>query len=155
EPPKPPEPLPEKTPLEKCLEALRSSDESIRAAAVSALLGMGKEAVGYLIEALSDRHYGVRIAAAEALGEIGDPAAVEALVRTLGDAREDVRIAAVSALGRIGDRRAVKPLIRLFRGRYHGVRVAAADAVAEFGRDALGELEEALNDPLPVVRVTA
>ena len=155
EPPEPPELFPEKTPLEKCLEALRSSDDSIRAAAVAALQSMGKEAVGYLIEALSDPHYSVRIAAAEALGEIGDPDAVEALVRTLGDEREDVRIAAASALSRIGDRRAVQPLIHLFRDRYHGVRVAAADAVAEFGRGALRELEEALNDPLPVVRVTA
>ncbi|MDN5338915.1 MAG: hypothetical protein PWQ30_24 [Euryarchaeota archaeon] len=155
EPPEPPEPSPEKTPLEKCLEALRSSDASIRAAAVAALQSMGKEAVGYLIETLSDPHYSVRIAAAEALGEIGDPDGVEALVQALGDAREDVRIAVISALGRIGDRRAVKPLIRLFRDRYHGVRVAAADAVAEFGRGALKELEEALNDPLPVVRVTA
>ncbi|WP_243669873.1 hypothetical protein [Methanoculleus chikugoensis] len=43
EPPEPPlEPLPEKTPLEKCLEALRSSDASIRAAAVAALQGMGE-----------------------------------------------------------------------------------------------------------------
>ncbi|MDD4566264.1 MAG: HEAT repeat domain-containing protein [Methanoculleus chikugoensis] len=155
EPPEPPEPLPEKTPLEKCLEALRSSDASIRAAAVAALQGMGKEAVGYIIETLTDPHYGVRIAAAEALGEIGEADAVEALIQALGDAREDVRIAVISALGRIGDRRAVGPLIHLFRDRYHGVRVAAADAVAEFGRGALRELEEALNDPLPVVRVTA
>ncbi|SCL75293.1 Bilin biosynthesis protein PecE [Methanoculleus chikugoensis] len=155
EPPEPPEPLPEKTPLEKCLEALRSSDASIRAAAVAALQGMGKEAVGYIIETLTDPHYGVRIAAAEALGEIGEADAVEALIQALGDAREDVRIAVISALGRIGDRRAVDPLIHLFRDRYHGVRVAAADAVAEFGRGALRELEEALDDPLPVVRVTA
>jgi len=155
EPPEPPEPIPEKTPLEKCLEALRSSDPSIRAAAVAALQGMGEEALGYIIEALSDPHYSVRIAAAEALGEIGDPDSVEALVQALGDAREDVRIAVISALGRIGDRRAVGPLIHLFRDRYHGVRVAAADAVAEFGRGALRELEEALTDPLPVVRVTA
>ena len=155
EPPEPPEPIPEKTPLEKCLEAFRSSDPSIRAAAVAALQGMGEEALGYIIEALSDPHYSVRIAAAEALGEIGDPDSVEALVQALGDAREDVRIAVISALGRIGDRRAVGPLIHLFRDRYHGVRVAAADAVAEFGRGALRELEEALTDPLPVVRVTA
>ena len=153
--PEPPEPLPEKTALEKCLEALRSSDENIRAAAVAALQVMGEEAVGYLIEALGDPHYSVRIAAAEALGEIGDPDAVEALIRTLGDAREDVRITTASALGCIGDRRAILPLIHLFRDRYHGVRIAVADAVVEFGRAALGDLEEALNDPLPAVRVTA
>ena len=150
-----PELLPEKTALEKYLEALRSSDENIRAAAVAALQVMGGKAVGYLIEALGDPHYSVRIAAVEALGEIGDPGAVEALIRTLSDEREDVRIATASALGHIGDRRAILPLIHLFRDRYHGVRIAVADAVAEFGRAALGDLEEALNDPLPAVRVTA
>lgn len=155
EPPEPPEPLPEKTPLEKCLEALRSGDDNIREAAVAVLQGMGKEGVGYLIEALSDPYYGVRIAAAEGLGELGDKGAVGALTRALHDAREDVRIAAAHALGRIGDRRAIGPLIRLFADRYHGVRVAAADAIVEFGRDALRPLEEALSDPVPVVRMTA
>ncbi|MDK2990626.1 MAG: hypothetical protein PWR16_2155 [Methanoculleus sp.] len=155
EPPEPPEPLPEKTPLEKCLEALRSGDDNIREAAVAVLQGMGKEGVGYLIEALSDPYYGVRIAAAEGLGELRDKGAVGALTRTLHDAREDVRIAAAHALGRIGDRRAIGPLIRLFADRYHGVRVVAADAIVEFGRDALRPLEEALSDPVPVVRMTA
>ncbi|HOI13445.1 MAG TPA: HEAT repeat domain-containing protein [Methanoculleus sp.] len=155
EPPESPEPLPEKTPLEKCLEALRSGDDNIREAAVAALQGMGKAGVGYLIEVLSDPYYGVRIAAAEGLGELRDRSAADALIRTLRDAREDVRIAAAGALGRIGDRRAVEPLIGLFADRYHGVRVAAADAVAEFGRDALSPLEEALSDPVPVVRMTA
>lgn len=153
--PEPQEPIPTKTPLEQYLEALRSSDATIRAAAVAALQGMGKEAVGHLIEALKDSHHDVRIAAAEALGEIGDPDAVDPLIRVSCDAREDVRIAAAGALGRIGDRRSIQPLISLFGDGYHGVRVAAADAVAAFGRDALGPLEEALGDPVPVVRVTA
>lgn len=154
--PEPPlEPIPEKTPLEQCLKGLRSNDAAIRAAAVAALQGMGKEAVGYLIEALKDSHHDVRIAAAEALGEIGDPDAVDPLVRASCDAREDVRIAVAGALGRIGDRRGIQPLIRLFNDSYHGVRVAAADAVAAFGRDALRPLEGALDDPVPVVRVTA
>ncbi|MDV2482252.1 HEAT repeat domain-containing protein [Methanoculleus sp. Wushi-C6] len=153
-----PEPVvepPKKTSLEQYLEALRSSDETVRAAAVVALQGMGKEAIGYLIGALRDPHHAVRIAAAEALGEIGDPDAVEPLVLLFRDAREDVRIAAAAALGRIGDRRSIPALIRLFGDSYHGVRVAAADAVVIFGRDALGLLEEAQNDPVPVVRVTA
>ncbi|WP_332449616.1 HEAT repeat domain-containing protein [Methanoculleus sp.] len=149
------EPVPEKTALEQCLEALRSSDEEIRAAAVAALQAMGKEAVGYLIQALNDPHYAVRIAAAEGLGEIGDRAAVEPLVLVCNDEREDVRIAAARALGEIGDRRSIQPLIRLFSDRYHGVRVAASDAVTTFGRDALEPLQEALDDPVPSVRVTA
>ena len=149
------EPVPAKTALEQCLEALRSSDEKIRMAAVAALQAMGKEAVGYLIQALNDPHYAVRIAAAEGLGEIGDRAAVEPLVLVCNDEREDVRIAAARALGEIGNRRSIQPLIHLFNDRYHGVRVAASDAVTVFGRDAHEPLEEALDDPVPSVRVTA
>jgi len=154
-PPESTEPVPEKTALERCLEALRSSDASVRTAAIAALQGMGEEAVGYLIGALNDPHHGVRIAAADGLGEIGDEDAVEALIPLFDDVREDVRIAAARALGRIGDRRSIEPLIKLFGDRYHGVRVAAADAVATFGRNALRPLEEALDDPVPVVRVMA
>jgi HEAT repeat protein len=155
EEPEPPEPVPEKSPLERYLEALRSSDETVRAAAVAALQGMGKEAVIYLIQALNDPQPAVRIAAAEALGQIGDVDAVDPLIRTTRDEREDVRIAAASALARIGNKKSIQPLIRLFADRYHGVRVAAADAVATFGRAALDPLEEALSDPVTVVRVTA
>jgi HEAT repeat protein len=154
-PPESTEPVLEKTALERCLEALRSSDASVRMAAIAALQGMGKEGVRYLIGALNDPHHGVRIAAADGLGEIGDEDAVEALIQLFDDAREDVRIAAARALGRISDRRSIEPLIKLFGDRYYGVRVAAVDAVATFGRNALGPLEEALDDPVPVVRVMA
>ena len=151
----PPEPVPEKTALERCLEALRSSDESVRVAAIAALQAMGEGAVRYLIAALNDPYHGVRIAAADGLGEIRDKRAVEALIRVFTDTREDVRIAAARALGRIGDRRSIAPLINLFADRYHGVRVAAVDATVTFGRIALGPLEEALDDPVPVVRAMA
>ncbi|HQP71928.1 MAG TPA: HEAT repeat domain-containing protein, partial [Methanoculleus sp.] len=143
------------SPLERYLEALRSPDEVARAAAVAALQSMGKEAVIYLIQVLNDPYPAVRVAAAEALGQIGDADAVDPLIQATHDEREDVRIAAASALARIGDRRSIQPLIRLFADRYHGVRVAAADAVAVFGRAALEALEEALSDPVIVVRVTA
>ncbi len=151
----PEEPVPEKTALERALEALRSSDVSIRVAAIATLQGMGTEAVGYLIEALNDPHEEVRIAAIDGLGNIGGRAAVEALVLLLDDSGVDVRIAAAGALGHIGDRHSIQPLIDLFRDGYHGVRTAAADAVAVFGRDALGPLEAALDDPVPTVRMTA
>ena len=154
-PQEPTDPVPEKTALERCLEALRNSDATVRMAAIAALQGMGEEAVRHLIAALNDPHHEVRIAAADGLGEIGDKDAVEALIRVFNDTREDVRIAAARALGRIGDRRSIGPLINLFADRYHGVRVAAVDATVTFGRSALGPLEEALDDPVPVVRAMA
>jgi HEAT repeat protein len=155
EPVEPADPIPEKTPLGRYLEALRSSDESIRTAAVTALQAMGEVAVDHLILALEDTHYSVRIAAAEALGEIGDAKAVNSLIGRVSDPDQEVRIAVARALGTIGDTRAIAPLIRLFGDGYYGVRFAAADAVAAFGERALGPLEKALADPSSAVRVTA
>ena len=50
--------------------------------------------------------------AAQALGEIGDPRAVEPLINALNDRDWIVRGASAEALGKIGDPRAVEPLIR-------------------------------------------
>ncbi|MBA7483459.1 hypothetical protein ES707_18974 [subsurface metagenome] len=154
-PPEPTGQTPERASLERYLNALQSDDEEIRATAVAALRSLGEPAVEFLIIALSDPHYGVRIAAAEGLGEIGDENGVEPLIQISEDAERDVRIAAATALGRIGDARAVDPLIRLFGDGYPGVRSAAAAAAAAFGPDALEPLEAALDDPVPVVRLTA
>ncbi|WP_342770719.1 MULTISPECIES: HEAT repeat domain-containing protein [unclassified Methanoculleus] len=149
------DPVPERAALERYLNALQSDDEEIRATAVAALRSFGKPAVAFLILALADPHPGVRIAAAEGLGELGDEDGVDPLVRLTGDPERDVRIAAAGALGGIGDLRAVGPLIRLFSDGYPLVRAAAAAAVAAFGRDALEPLAAALSDPLPTVRLTA
>ncbi len=154
-PPELPGQTPERASLERYLNALQSDDEEIRAAAVAALRSLGEPAIEFLIVALSDPHHGVRIAAAEGLGEIGDESGVDPLILLSGDAERDVRIAAAGALGRIGDARAVDPLIHLFGDGYPGVRNAAAAAVAAFGSDALEPLEAALGDPVPVVRLTA
>ncbi|WP_214019805.1 HEAT repeat domain-containing protein [Methanoculleus sp.] len=154
-PPDSPGQAPEKAAIERYLNALQSDDEEIRAAAVAALQSLGSPAVEFLIMVLSDPHEGVRIAAAEGIGEIGDARGVDALILLTGDAGQDVRSAAAAALGRIGDARAIDPLIRLFGDAYTGVRSVAAAAVAALGPDALEPLEAALDDPVPVVRLTA
>jgi HEAT repeat protein len=53
--------------------------------------------------------------AAEALGRMEDPAAVDELISTLWDDDARVRLKAAWALGRIGDQRAYTPLQRLYR----------------------------------------
>jgi len=53
----------------------------------------------------------IRKAAAESLGQIGDPAALESLVARLKDPGWSVRLAAANALGQIRDPRGVEPLI--------------------------------------------
>jgi len=68
--------------LEALLESLRSKDLSIREAAILAL-GRQKAtaAVPQVIEALADPDENVSIAAVKALGEIGDPRAIEHILK--------------------------------------------------------------------------
>ncbi len=97
-----------------------------REKAVEALVQIGAPAVEPLIAALTRKNRWGRVAAgaAQALGEIGDPRAVEPLIGTLvGDKRYFVleagtvvpdmwlSVIAATALGKIGDPRAVEPLV--------------------------------------------
>ena len=71
--------------------------------------------LAYFIRLLSDDDEVSRWKAAEALGRLKDPAAVDELISTLWDEDARVRLKAAWALGRIGDRRAYAPLQRLYR----------------------------------------
>ncbi len=76
--------------------------------------------------------YGVmRRAAAETLGQIGDPRAVEPLIAALRD--DGVRMAAIEALGQIRDPRAVEPLAAALNDREYSCREAAAEALGKIG----------------------
>ncbi|RJQ46130.1 MAG: HEAT repeat domain-containing protein [Gaiellales bacterium] len=82
-------------------------------------LGRQKErrAVDAMTHVIEDDDPYVREAVAWALGEIGDPAAVESLSRAAaGDESETVRENAVYSLGQIGDAVAVAPLMEIFLG---------------------------------------
>src|SRR5262249_30541735 len=56
---------------------------------------------------------GVRRAAAQAFGQLGDARAIEPLLASLHDSDSDVRQAAAQALEQLGDARAVAPVVRL------------------------------------------
>ncbi len=62
-----------------------------------------------MVEKLSDDNEGTRWNAAEALGRLGDPRAVEPLIDTLWDDDARVRTKAAWALGMLGDPRALGP----------------------------------------------
>jgi HEAT repeat protein len=88
----------------------------------------------------------VRRAAARALGQVGDPRAVEPLIATLehwGDA--DVRKAAAEALVKIGAP-AVEPLIAALKDEVERVRKAAAETLVKIGAPAVEPLIAAWRD---------
>jgi HEAT repeat protein len=91
------------------------------------------ERLAHFITMLSDDDEGNRWKAAEILGRMKDPTAVDPLIETLWDDDSRVRLKAVWALGRIGDRRAIPQLRRLYRMEN------------EWGQEIITEALEAIN----------
>ena len=94
-----------------------------------ALSEFGTPAVEPLIAALEESNSNVRWGSAEALGQIGDPAAVPALMEALKDEDAGVRFGAAQALGKIGDPRAVAVLNEASKDKDASVRAAATEAL--------------------------
>ncbi len=95
-----------------------------------------------------------------ALGMLGDPAAAPALIRTLESPRPLMRRAAASALGRIGA--SENPSVTLALNRVASdpndpdLRRAALQGLRWLGSHDSGQVMcDALNDPLPSVRIAA
>lgn len=87
-----------------------------------------------LIRALRHRDTSVRRTAADALGTVGDPGAVEALAAAaVGDPEWTVRHSAVSAMRSVGDARAVPALVQALSDPMSSVAQAAAFALADMG----------------------
>jgi HEAT repeat protein len=140
----------------RLLRVLRSRrvGQSVRAAAARALGQIGAPAVPGLLAALRDADWNARLAAAEALGEIGDAAAVPGLLAALRDASLYVREAAAKALGEIGAP-AVPGLLAALRDADWNARLAAAEALGEIGAPAVPGLLAALRDESRQVRKAA
>ena len=115
-------------------------------------------AVPYLIRRLNDESSQVRIKAAGALGNIGDPTAVPALIDALQDKAEDVRGAAASALGDIGApaKAAVPIMIKMLKNQNYLTRSAILSGLGGIGDPtATPALIDALDDYSAHVRRTA
>jgi len=136
-----------------------ASDSVLRQTRVlSALIASKQEAVDPLIAVLTDESPEVRKGAAKALGEIGDPRAVEPLIAALAQPEaspldppeEDpapqkraLRTVA-DALGNLGDPRAVEPLIDALADDAPSVRRSAAAALGRIAdARAVGPLSDA------------
>jgi len=87
------------------------------------------ERLAHFIALLSDDDEVSRWKAAEALGRIGDPAAVDELISSLWDDDARVRLKAAWALGQIGDQRAIPSLRRLYRAENEWAQEIIKEAV--------------------------
>ena len=85
----------------------------------------------YFIRMLSEDNETSRWKAAESLGRMRDPEAVDPLIDTLWDDDSRVRLKAAWALGQIGDIRAIPPLRRLYRMENESVREIITEAIEE------------------------
>ena len=126
------------------LEGLSSSDTRIRSGTALALGGMEEPA--FALEPLigilgGDRSAAVRVAAAEALGVLGDEGATDALVAALNDRNYEVVIAAADSLGLIRPLRAAQALCGLLRHANWRVQVAALNALGAIrARESIGPI---------------
>jgi HEAT repeat protein/beta-lactamase regulating signal transducer with metallopeptidase domain len=150
--PQPPEP---QDPQDKAERQGKADKQERQSAERSASTG---RAVLGLSAALTDRDPQVRLAAAEGLGGLDDPRAVEALSRALrSDENVEVRRMAAWALGEIEDAAGVPALSDALRSdRDEEVRRMAAWALGEIeSATAVEALGAALKDSSPEVRKTA
>ena len=90
-----------------------------------------EERLAHFIRMLSDDDETSRWKAAESLGRMRDPDAVEPLIDTLWDDDSRVRLKAAWALGQIGDIRAIPPLRRLYRMENEGAQEIITEAIEE------------------------
>jgi HEAT repeat protein len=109
------------------------------------LVDMGSPAVAPFIEALSSPIHWVRWEAAKGLGEIGDPAAIDALVEAIEDLNFDVRWLAAEGLIRIGSD-SVVPVLKALIHRPDSVkmRMGAHHVLHDLSGDESKELLEPL-----------
>ena len=119
-------------------EGLTSEVPADRAYAALELGRLGEEArpaAPLLVDCLGDGDWLVRRQAAEALGPIGDPVAVEPLIKMVEDRDGEwgVRTAAARALGWLGDARGTEPLIGVLNDMNAHVRHMAVVALGRIG----------------------
>jgi HEAT repeat protein len=93
--------------LDRIIELIGNEQFSIRMAAIKDLTDVGEKAVPALLQALSQGLWYTRECAAQILGNIGDPRAVEPLIACLQDENVGVRRSAAIALSKMVDHNAL------------------------------------------------
>jgi len=113
--------------------ALWAEEASHRGYALEALIGLGAEALGTLYRLLVDEDRDIRKYAADALGRIGEAAALPALIDALGDEDINVASAAAEALGMLGLPEAVPALAGAVVTGPDWLRIASLSSLGRIG----------------------
>ncbi len=130
---------------------LASNDGIVRVTARRLLATIGEDAIGELVKALKNKNQWMRWEAAKTLGQIGDPAAIEALTKALRDDFFDVRWLAAEGLIVIG-RASVVPLLKAMveqaeslwmrEGAHHVLHDINKEGIEEILRPVMTALED-------------
>jgi len=116
------------TTLEAQLQKLEHKDKEVRRDLIWKLIEQNDpEWVPILISAFQNKQ--IATGAAEALGELGDRAAVPALILALTNKRQETRQASAEALGKLGDKKAVPALIRALKESKHKTKQNKTNAL--------------------------
>ena len=104
------------------------------------------------ISQLKDSSAETRARAAKGLGELKNPAAIDALATAAKDSEKSVRRRVAEALGKIGDAKGVEHLIGLLHDGDKQVCTAAAAGLKLIGSPAVGQLLDTMGDSSADVR---
>jgi HEAT repeat protein len=134
------------TAIHPLISSLNSKKSNVREAAAD-ILGRIKDSISVdsLVQILKDNDLGVKIAAVNALANIGKPA-VPALLTALTNNDNNMKKAAIETLGKIKDPQSIKPLIPLLKDDEFGIRYATQRSLYYLGKPAIDPLIEALKD---------
>lgn len=129
-----------RTSAAEMLESLNHWDGSEDSAVASSFRQLGPVVLLPLLHMVRDADAARRRAAAWALGQMRDPAAVPSLVVALGDEDAKVREAAAASLVHLPDSQALPALLPLLQDSSKAVRKAVIAAVARLGAAGVPEL---------------
>lgn len=126
------------------IDILKDSDnDDVRISLIKAFgfAGDDSRALDCMIDLLASENEEMRIASADALGNIGTKKAIEEMVDVLLNNRKSVesRILVTGALAKTRSREAVKPLIDILETDNNDLQIAAHDALVEITKQSNGK----------------
>lgn len=134
--------------IERLIDLIGNEQFSIRVAATKKLSLLGKKAVPGLLEALQKGLWFTRECAAQALGNIGDPRAIEPLIFGLRDENVGVRRSAARALATMIEKEGLSLVAKAIAQADQGARRDILEAVREASPLAARKLNEVLGGHL-------